>query len=193
MNNEERLFFYQLIARLFRAPPDQALLNLISKLEVNAGYDSFSQALSTLISVAKTADIQQLDDDYHHLFIGLGRGELVPYLSWYQTGFLMEKPLASLRQQLKQLGIRRQSKNCEPEDHISAICEVMALLIQDQSEHQNIFFQNAIAPWFAHFFSDLKITTTGNFYPIVAELGLAFIALEARSLSISYAGETDAT
>ncbi|WP_198246208.1 TorD/DmsD family molecular chaperone [methane-oxidizing endosymbiont of Gigantopelta aegis] len=193
MNDEERLFFYQLIARLFRAAPDQALLKLISKLEVNTGYDNFSQALSTLISVAKTADIQQLDDDYHHLFIGLGRGELVPYLSWYQTGFLMEKPLASLRQQLKQLGIRRQPKNCEPEDHISAICEVMALLIQDQSEHQNVFFQNAIAPWFAHFFSDLKATTTGNFYPIVAELGLAFIALEARSLSIPYAGETDAT
>ncbi len=192
MNDEERLFFYQLLARLFRAAPDQALLNLIARLEINDGDDAFSQALFALISEAKTANAEQIDDDFHVLFIGLGRGELVPYLSWYQTGFLMEKPLAILRQHLKQLGIRRQTNNCEPEDHISAICEVMALLIQDQSAQQSIFFQNAIAPWFKRFFSDLKISTTGIFYPIVAELGLAFITLEARSLSIPYAGEADA-
>ncbi len=193
MNDEERLFFYQLLARLFRAAPDSALLNLIGQLEVDAGDDPFSQALSALIAAAKTANIEQLDDDFHRLFIGLGRGELVPYLSWYQTGFLMEKPLATLRQQLKQLGIRRQPNNCEPEDHISAICEVMALLIQTQSQQQCVFFQNAIAPWFEHFFNDLKISTTGIFYPIVAEWGLALIRLEARSISIPNVGEADAS
>ncbi len=80
---------------------------------------------------AEHSSTESLRDEYHALFIGLGRGELVPYGSWYQTGFLMEKPLGLLRADLARLGFERAEEVHEPEDHVAALCEVMALLIQD--------------------------------------------------------------
>ena len=56
----------------------------------------------------------------------LGRGELLPYGSYYLTGFLHERPLARLRDDLAQLGIERAEGNAEPEDHAAILCEIMA-------------------------------------------------------------------
>ena len=72
----------------------------------------------------------QADREYHALFIGVGRGELVPFASYYLTGFLNERPLAVLRQDLARLGAVRSESVKEPEDHIAALCEVMAGLIE---------------------------------------------------------------
>ena len=52
--------------------------------------------------------------------IGLGRGELLPFGSWYQTGFLMERPLGYLRDDLSRLGYQREEGVHEPEDHVAA-------------------------------------------------------------------------
>jgi len=64
-------------------------------------------------------------EEYQELFIGIGRGDVVPYGSWYLTGSLMEMPLAHLRSDLKQLGYERNESVKEPEDHIAALLEVM--------------------------------------------------------------------
>ena len=50
---------------------------------------------------------ERVEREYFNLFIGLGRGELLPYGSYYQSGFLHERPLARLREQLSRLGIER--------------------------------------------------------------------------------------
>jgi TorA maturation chaperone TorD len=52
--------------------------------------------------------------EYQDLFIGLARGELVPYGSYYLTGFLHEKPLSKLRQDMARLGVEREDGVAEP-------------------------------------------------------------------------------
>jgi TorA maturation chaperone TorD len=54
----------------------------------------------------------------------MSRGELLPYGSYYLTGFLNERPLARLREDLQALCIERVEKQCEPEDHAAILCEI---------------------------------------------------------------------
>ncbi len=181
---QERAYLYRLLARLFSLPVDQPLLDSIAAIELlepeNRG--AYHSAWRTLAQIAATMAIEKLDDEFHQLFIGLGRGELSPFYSYYESGFLMEQPLVQLRTDLQKLGYQRQQSNREPEDHISAICEVMALLIIDNREEQGEFFQLYIKSWFGRFFDDLKQLQTGTFYPAIARLGKHFLQMEILSL-----------
>jgi len=181
---QERAYLYQLLARLFSQPVDQPLLDGLAAIELvePQSQEVFYSAWQELSQIATIMDVEMLDDEFHQLFIGLGRGELSPFYSYYETGFLMEKPLAHLRADLQKLGYQRQQDNKEPEDHISAICEVMALLIIDNREEQSEFFQRHIKPWFGRFFEDLKQTPTGIFYPALAQLGESFLQMENSRL-----------
>ncbi|MDX1529573.1 MAG: molecular chaperone TorD family protein, partial [Gammaproteobacteria bacterium] len=128
-----------------------------------------------------------LDDEYHDLFIGIGRGEVIPYGSWYLTGFLMDRPLAVLRGDLAELGFERQQDVKEPEDHIAALCEIMAMLITNE-EHdiavQRRFFQAHIEPWGRTFFQDLQKAKTARFYRAVGQFGEQFVDFEQKYLSL---------
>ena len=123
---------YRLLAALLAGPADQALLELLRSLESEASagtaMNSAWQALRTAAGNAGAKDIEQ---EYFNLFIGLGRGELVPYASWYVHGLLMEKLLASLRDELAVLGLERRDGVSEPEDHVAALCETMGMIIGD--------------------------------------------------------------
>ena len=127
-----------------------------------------------------------MEDEFQQLFIGLGRGELVPYASWYLTGFLMEKPLGELREHLAGLGFERQSGVHEPEDHIAALCEVMSILIQEDRPHAESagFFETHLAPWSDRFFADLSQAKAAVFYRNLGRFGAAFIELERRYFSM---------
>src|SRR5206468_1534860 len=98
--------------------------------------------------------------EFFALFIGLGRSELLPYGSYYMSGFLHERPLARLRSDLAELGIARADGNPEPEDHIATLCEIMAGIVGGRfavaaAADQRVF-EKHLAPWAAHFFSDLE-------------------------------------
>jgi len=183
-----RAALYSLLAGLLRSAPNEPVLEYTRQLQDDAGGDrvELPLALSTLALAARHSAVESLRDEYHTLFIGLGRGELVPYGSWYQTGFLMEKPLGLLRADLRRLGFERADDVHEPEDHIAALCEVMALLIQDgvPLEQQRQFFDSHLGNWAADFFADLAEAQAAVFYKSVARLGRAFLSLESRYLSL---------
>lgn len=183
-----RAALYSLLAALLRSAPDQQILEYTRQLEDDAGGDKVELplAVSTLALAARHSAVESLRDEYHTLFIGLGRGELVPYGSWYQTGFLMEKPLGLLRADLQRLGFERADDVHEPEDHIAALCEVMALLIQEgvAIEQQRQFFDSHVGNWATDFFADLADAQAAVFYRSVARLGRAFLSLEGRYLSL---------
>ena len=103
--------------------------------------------MSGLAATAKH-NPEQLEDEYHSLFIGIGRGEVVPYGSWYLTGFLMEQPLSDLRDDLIALGFEKSADMREPEDHISAIFEVFSVMISTPFSHteQQHFFETHMKP-----------------------------------------------
>lgn len=184
---------YALLAGLLVGPPSPPLLQRLHAIEADAddaGEHDLPGAWRRLqqATVAEGNDGATLDDEYHALFIGVGRGELVPFGSWYITGFLMEKPLAALRQDLARLGFERQQGVYEPEDHIAALCEVMAQLITDGAlpfASQRQFFDRHLAPWAEAFFADLQNAKSARFYRAVGELGLAFIRTEKQALAMA--------
>lgn len=179
---------YSLLAALLRAPPDQALLERLVELSPSGDRESddLLEAMRQVAENAKEFTHDQIDDEYHALFIGLGRGELVPYGSWYMTGYLMEQPLSDLRDDLRSLGFERSPDTHEPEDHISAIFEVFSVIIADGSslEMQQNFFNKHMNSWLERFFSDLGKAGSANFYQPVARFGAAFIELEKAYLSM---------
>lgn len=178
---------YSLLAALLRKSPDLQLLEHVSQFaEVKPDTNDLSIAMNMLGLSASGSEADEVDNEFHVLFIGLGRGELVPYGTWYQTGFLMERPLGILRDDLKKLGYERENEIHEPEDHIAALCEVMAMLIHDGRSHetQKDFFNSHLQSWASQFFKDLIDADNASFYRSVGRFGLAFNAFENSYLSM---------
>ena len=178
---------YGMLAALLRDVPDAAMLDQVAKFaDVDEGGDEMALSMSLLGLAAKRRSIESINDEYHALFIGIGRGELVPYGSFYLTGFLMEKPLGDLRDDLDRLGFEREVEVHEPEDHVAALCEVMAMLIQDGSsiDTQRGFFTTHINSWFQQFFTEMSAASNAVFYKAVSRFGAAFLEIEKRYLSV---------
>lgn len=180
---------YALLANLLGAPPDAAMLKHLGSSEVEATGErsDMATAWSALRAAAGKASVDAVNEEYQELFIGLGRGELAPYGSWYITGFLMEKPLGTLRQDLAALGYERPPEVHEPEDHVAALCEVMAMLISDDAvpfSVQRTFFETHLGPWMEKFFNDLEGARSACFYRSVGCLGQAFIGVEKQYFSM---------
>jgi TorA maturation chaperone TorD len=185
LEQQYRASAYSILAALLRGVPTPDVLKHIaefSKVEVDE--DALLLSMSTLGLAAQSSDISAVNDEYHELFIGLGKGELVPYGSWYLTGYLMEQPLSVLRDDLKRLGFERDERVVEPEDHVAALCEVMSFLIAEASDmtQQTIFFEKHIQPWMGRFYEDLSKAESAVFYRAVGRFGSAFINLEKQYL-----------
>ncbi|MCP4980781.1 MAG: molecular chaperone TorD family protein [Gammaproteobacteria bacterium] len=179
---------YSLLAALLRAAPDQALLDHLQFLSPSddGEQDALYDAMSSLAEAAREQNPLLLEDEYSALFIGIGKGEVVPYGSWYLTGFLMEQPLSDLRDDLRLLGFERNAGTSEPEDHVAAIFEVFSVMIADASglSEQRRFFDTHMQSWLGRFFEDLSQARSSKFYKHVAQFGAAFIDLEQNYLSM---------
>ncbi len=150
---------------------------------LRGGTTPFGETVAALADRAAEADASSLAEQYQSLFIGLGRGELIPYGSYYMTGFLHEKPLARLRQDMADLGLARTDRTCEPEDHISSELELMAVPLTN--ERQRAFFEAHVAPWATHFFTDLERNRTSGFYAAVGAVGRMFMDIENEAFAMS--------
>lgn len=180
---------YVLLAQLLAKAPDKEALERISALE---GDDSeFGEAVRALARAARVSTPQAVEDEYFTLFIGIGDSELKPYGSYYLTGFLHEKPLARLRGDMWKLGIVRSEDVCEPEDHIAALCEIMAGLITGAFgeaaglAEQRAFFDEHIGCWAPRFFEDLQAAQSASFYMPVGTIGRLFMAVENEAFEMA--------
>lgn len=180
---------WSILSALLSQPPTTDLIDYLKHIRAtdadSAG--AVGQAWLHLREAALDSDLKQLDDEYHRLFIGLGRGEVVPYGSWHMTGYLMEKPLSDLRDDLRRLGLKADDREKDPEDHIAALCECMALLIRAQDINepmQRQFFERHVNPWAGKFFNELHQADSAVFYKPVGVLGQRFMDLENQYLNI---------
>ena len=177
---------YGLLGALLASPPGQEVFDLLASIDPPSD-EGLGPAWRGLGHAAESADVEDVDDEYHDLFVGVGRGELLPYGSWYQTGFVMDKPLAVLRSDLAALGFERRDEVKEPEDHAAALLETMAL-IAASPEHgidvQRRFFDRHVATWMRTFFADLQTADSARFYRAVGQFGERFMAFETQYLSI---------
>jgi TorA maturation chaperone TorD len=177
---------YALLARLLARAPDAVLLTRIAKLRGDA--TPLGVAHASLAQAAVRGIVEKIAHEFFDLFIGVGRGELLPYGSYYLTGFLNERPLARLREDLHALGIQRVEGQCEPEDHAAILCEVMAGLVGAQLpapvERQRQIFEKHLAPWIGRFFADLEVADAADFYRRVGAVGRLFIDIETQAFAL---------
>ncbi|MCB1520349.1 MAG: molecular chaperone TorD family protein [Hyphomicrobiaceae bacterium] len=175
-----------MIAHFLSGPPGEDAIAVVRELAGEPG-TALGEAISAWSASAKSTTPAELAEAYQTLFIGLGRGILVPYGSYYLTGFLHEKPLARLRQDMAALGIVRSSGVSEPEDHIASELEIMAGLIDgtyggpQSLALQQQFFDAHVGAWAGHFFRDLAKTEPSPFYAALGETGQVFMELEERA------------
>ncbi len=188
--DEDRLraSVYRLLARFLHAPPTQADLEAAAGL---SGDDTpLGRAIHSFARVAASTGPAAVDDEYHALFIGVGRGELLPYSSYYLTGFLHEKPLARLRADMKRLGIAASPDATEPEDHASAVADMMAGLIDGQFgsplplRRQKEFYDAHIGSWMPLFFRDLEGASPSILYAALAAVGARFLEIESAAFDM---------
>ncbi|CAH0525963.1 TorD/DmsD family molecular chaperone [Vibrio hippocampi] len=182
MNNEQnqlRRDIYLLLSTLCRQAPDRDLLQFLTHIEIEQGIPELTLAWQQLAQTASIASVSDLEDEYQDLFIGVGKGEVIPFGSWHQAGSLMDQPLAKVRHDLKRLGFEREDNVKEPEDHISALCDVVAMLIDqgDELDAQQ-FFNAHLSPWYRDFCRQFDTAPSANFYLAVARLIQAFFDVE---------------
>lgn len=184
-----RADFYNFLGLLLAGPPDQMILDQTAALE---GDDSdLGQAIQALARVARVTKPAAGEREFNALFIGLGRGELLPYASYYLTGFLNEKPLAQLRGDMAARGITRAPNVYEPEDNIASLMEMMAGMIVGRFgapatlDDQKTFWSRHIGPWAGHFFSDLEAAENSVFYASVGTAGRVFMEIEREGFRMT--------
>lgn len=191
VSEEDRLRadLYNFLGLILSAPPDELLLSQTAGL---SGDDTpLGQAITRLADCARTTKPKQAEKEFNALFIGLGRGELLPYASFYLTGFLNEKPLAVLRGDLSARRIERAANVYEPEDNIATLMEVMGGLIVGRFstpatlEDQKTFFNRHVAPWAGHFFSDLETAKSAMLFSAVGSVGKAFMDIEREAFRLT--------
>ncbi len=189
--DEDRLRadLYNFLGLILSGPPDQILLDQTAGL---TGDDTeLGVGITALSKMAKRVKPKTAESEYNKLFIGLGRGELLPYASYYMTGFLNEKPLARLRTDMQTRGLQRSDNVFEPEDNIASLMEMMAAMIvgrfgvAESLDVQRTFFNAHIAPWAGHFYSDLEGAKNSVFYAAVGTVGRALMDIEIEAFRMS--------
>jgi TorA maturation chaperone TorD len=177
---------YALLSVLLARAPDAEFLARLARLRADASPLGLAHAALAEAAAATTAE--RAEREFFNLFIGLGRGELMPYGSYYISGFLYERPLARLREDLGRLGIARAEHNCEPEDQAAILCEIMAGLAGGKfpapAGADRALFEKHLAPWIGRFFGDLERATEADFYRRIGTLGRVFINIETEAFAL---------
>ena len=183
-----RAVLYSFLAKVLYAAPKP---DIAETAQYFASDDSkLGRAFNEFLGALKATEEAAAGREYHDLFIGVGRGELLPFGSYYLTGFLNEKPLADLRADLNELGFERAMGVSEPEDHIATLCDVMSQLVVGTADgeftlyDQDRFFAAHLKPWAGKFFADLKAAKKADLYRTIGRIGEVFMAIEEDGFSM---------
>ncbi len=181
-----RADMYDLLAAFLARPPAAMLLAGATRL--TGDETDLGQGVRMLARLCSNASAEDAKREFGAMFIGLGRGEVLPFASYYMTGFLNEAPLARLRSDMAELGILRADDVSEPEDNLASLCDMMAGLIRGRFgapvplERQKEFFNTHIAPWAAPCFADMEKADAAVIYGAIGRVGKTFMEIEAETL-----------
>jgi TorA maturation chaperone TorD len=179
-----RALIYGMLGRALAEPWDAGFLARLAKLDGDDG--EVGTALRAVATTARDVTVDVARTEYDALFIGVARGELVPYASFYLTGFLHERPLARLRAEMQALSLARAGGRSDPEDHIATECEVMAALIgRGNVDAQAGFFERHLAPWAGRFFTDLERAASASLFRPIGTLGRLMMDLDRQGFALA--------
>ncbi|HYN62479.1 MAG TPA: molecular chaperone TorD family protein, partial [Rubrivivax sp.] len=123
----QRAELYGLLARLWFAPSDAALLEQFS-VAVTAAPEpgSFLEGpWQDLVAAMRATRVTEAADEHARLFVGAGKADVLPYASFHISGTLNDRPLVALRTDLAALGLANAAPEGETEDHVSFVFEVL--------------------------------------------------------------------
>ena len=179
---------YTLLSSLLLQSPSAEFLQRLTLLRGDA--TELGRAHAALGEAASHAETDAVAREHFKLFSGLGRGELLPYASYYLTGFLHGRPLSNLRQTLRRIGVERLDGQSEPEDHAGILLEIMAGLasgaIPAPAGTDRQVFAEHLEPWITRFFADLEKTGSAEFYASVGAFGRTFMEIERQSFLLPH-------
>ncbi len=178
---------YELIGALLWRAPTQETLAALANLKGDAS--ELGALHFALAEAARATTAEAAQREFFDLFIGVGRGEILPYASYYRTGFLHERPLAEVRADMEKLGLAREERVGEPEDHAAILFDVMRGLILGEFAAEGVddrmFFERHLKPWAARLFADLETSQTSALYRVVGSLGRVFMEIEAGAMALA--------
>lgn len=185
---QARANLYALLARLFYAPPDAALLQtLAGATAVEAEEGDIGEAWIDLARAAAQYEPEALREEYETAFVGTGKAPVTLYTGAYSIRYSSETPLAELRGELARLGLARREQSAEPEDHIAALCDTMRHLIASQKRElseQRRFFERWIAPAYEGLCGAILKDPHTLFYKSVGRFAKSFFALEQSAFEM---------
>jgi TorA maturation chaperone TorD len=186
-----RAELYGLLARLWMAPPEAALLAQFGVAVTEAPESGLLEApWQALVAALRATTPQAAADEYDALFGGVGKPEVFLYGSFYLAGFLNEKPLAALRTDLSALGLTRDPSRGETEDHIAYGCEVMRFLIAGDDiavcnlEQQRRFFRGHLQTWVADLCDAVEAHPRALVWRELAQLTRVFLDIETQGFDL---------
>lgn len=187
-----RAELYGLLAGLWLAPPDEALLQqfrvAVTQAPQPGGY--LEAPWNDLVAALRATTVAAAAAEHEALFHGVGRPEVFAYGSFYLTGFLNEKPLAALRTDLAALGLDRDVDRLETEDHVAFLFEVMRYLIAGDDravcnlEQQRRFFRQHLQPWVARLCDAVDAHPRAATWRAVAGFTRAFVEVETQAFDL---------
>jgi TorA maturation chaperone TorD len=177
-----RARLYRLLGAALAAPPDAALLRLLAGLDGDGS--ELGAALRALAAAAADSTVASAAAEYGVLFVGIVRGEVLPYASFYQTGFLYDRPLAAVRADMQRLGLAPAPGRADPEDHIATICELMACVIESEPDEQRGFFTRHIDPWAGRLFAEIEASASAMLYRPVGTLGRLLVEIDRHAFML---------
>mgnify|MGYP002079292224 FL=1 len=183
---------YGLLAALFYAPPTTGLLAQlrVAVTEAPTAGGFLEEPWRALVGAARDMSDDAIQAEYDGLFGGVGKPEVFLYGSHYLSGFLNEKPLVKLRDDLADLGLARDEAMSETEDHIACLCEVMRYLIAGDDvavsnlARQQAFFARHIQPWAEQLCDTLAAHPKARFYAALAGFTRAFLSVEVQGFDL---------
>jgi TorA maturation chaperone TorD len=194
--DQARADFYALLARLYAAAPDAALLRAIAGaggLTVSSNEESarqFARSWQDLMAASSETDPEVAAEEYQDLFVGVGKSEVSLHASSYLT-----RPgssvLADIRGELSSLGLGRLPEVSLFEDHLAAVCETMRALIAGAPgiapaafAQQRDFFLAYVSSWVRECCAAISQSPIANYYRRVGEFTQIFMAIERDSFAI---------
>lgn len=198
--DQVRADFYALLAHLFsRAPDDRVLQSMVITQEpTDEASTELTQAWRALSAASAVVTHDALIEEYETVFVGVGRPPVILYGSFYLAGFMMEKPLAELRDDLAKMGFARDANVRESEDHLAAVCDVMRALIIGASRAvaddladapaniavQKLFFEKHLQPWVFKCCTAIQVYEKSNYYKRVAKFAEQFFGMESEAFEM---------
>ena len=187
-----RAELYGLLSQLYYAAPSADLLSALRVAVTEAPADGafLQEPWQVLVGAARELSDGAIAQEFERLFGGVGKPEVFLYGSYYLSGFLNEKPLARLRNDLNRLGLARDETMSETEDHVAYLCEVMRYLIAGDDAavanltRQQAFFTTHVQPWVGRLCDDLAAHPKARYFAALGALTAAFMQVEAQGFDL---------